>query len=306
MKKILISILLLVPVLGWGQGRIMKYNGKIMMFNNQRMMVPSWADEIADSYIDMNPHFSTLYAAEIIEYLQIVLDKNYVMPDNSDNYYTVYGPQGQDKKVADFLHYVRFYDSLYQFTLSIPKTGDVMKWQLEDSIYTQNNIPNHQITGTGKGLLTSTDGFSGVNGTVYMGGTNFTGELPNLGFNYNRLFVNSNAYFGKVPDINNSNHDRISIAGNFFTDIEGVSNMLNSGFEQYIATDNNFTESAIEKLFEDFHNYWVTQANAPGANAAINVSGGSSAPPNTTTQGYITAIEAVFDASIYTITITTN
>jgi len=52
------------------------------------------------------------------------------------------------------------------------------------------DIPSHQITGTGKGLLTSTDGFTGVNSTTtYMGGASFTGEIPNYQFDFKRFFA---------------------------------------------------------------------------------------------------------------------
>jgi hypothetical protein len=268
--------------------------------------VKTWADSITESYLSNNTHFSTYFADEVTEYFSEVLDSGYVMPDGSDNYYTVFGPEGQEKKEADWLVYVRFFDTLFQSTLSIPNTGNTLKWQLEDSIYTQNDIPNHKISNSGKGLITSTDAFTGINGNVYLGATTFTGEFTNFNWGFNRLFANQNSYFGTFPNINNPTCQRINISSNFFSGIEGASNFVNNNFNQFFGTDNEFTEQALENLFEDFHNYWVIQANTPIQNVTVNVSGGISASPNATTQTYISELESEFTGAGFTITITTN
>jgi hypothetical protein len=309
MKRYLIILAFLpLTLISWGQITISELNGLIWTFQGKAVTftIPSWADTIFNDYVSINNHFSQLYQDEIEDYFNIVLDEDYIMPDASDNYYKVFGHEGLGKKTADWLHFIRTYDTLFQSTLSVPKTGDVMKWQIEDSIYLQNDIPNHKMRSTGQGLLTSTDGFTGINGTVYMGATTFTGEFPTVDWGFNRLFINANSYFGTFPNIQNSTCQRITIGSNYFSGFEGASGFVNNNFQQLIANENEFTAEALETLFYDFNDWWVVQNNPPTQTVTINVSGGISATPNTTTQGYITAIEAKFDASAFTITILTN
>jgi len=92
--------------------------------------------------------------------------------------YNTFGPPGQNKSVCDFVLGFRFTDDIT--TKGWSKSGDVLRWDADGTIYTQDDLPNHTI-GAGAGIITvsTTDGWSGLT-SVSIQNSPFTGSIPHF------------------------------------------------------------------------------------------------------------------------------
>lgn len=75
--------------------------------------------------------------------------------------HTTFGPGGQDKTECDFLLVLQATGNIT--TQSNTKTGDQLRWDIDGTVSTQNNLPAHTL-GAGAGIITvsSTDGWAGL------------------------------------------------------------------------------------------------------------------------------------------------
>lgn len=199
MKKILIILLILSPLYIIGQKTVLlkTSSGKLVAFQtslvSHQVDTTEFAERMSASYLSNNSHFSTAYAYTVNNYILDIMDENYVMPDASDNWYTRY----KDSTNSNWFHILSFDDDISLKTIS--KSGATLVWQLEESIYTQDNLPNHTYTGDGLGILTSPDGWSGVTG-FRLDNNNFVNNISKYDLpNTTIFYCNSNTLDGTVP-----------------------------------------------------------------------------------------------------------
>jgi hypothetical protein len=127
----------------------------------------TWADDMLASYISLH---TTLPAGVETELLSRLQPGGYL--------YTTFGPDGQDKSVCDFV--LGFLTTGDITTRTCLKTDDALRWDIDGTVTTQDDLPAHTL-GAGDGIVTvsTTDGWSGLS-VLNMSGNPFTGQFPNL------------------------------------------------------------------------------------------------------------------------------
>lgn len=143
---------------GWGRGR-WGFSGS----GTASEARVEWADDMVADYEDRHGYLGSTVRDELYDRL-------------ASGY--LYNTFAATKTECDFLFLLQFNGNLV--TAVWAKTGDILRWQMDDSVYVQNNIHSH-TKGTGAGILTvsSTDGFSGVT-QVNFDSEPVTGIMPQL------------------------------------------------------------------------------------------------------------------------------
>lgn len=158
----------------------------------------AWPDAMLASYRTRNPEqahwFDTTTAGEETEAeLLSRLSSGYL--------YDTFGPDGQNRSVCDFVYVLRTTGNITSRTCT--KTGDTLRWDVDGTVYSQNNLPAHTL-GAGAGVVTvsSTDIWTGL--TLFAFNTNnFIGGIPRI-CSHTALTVfvcNANQLTGSIPDL---------------------------------------------------------------------------------------------------------
>lgn len=118
----------------------------------------AWWDKMWSSYTQLNPG---VYSKAIATEFKRRMKPDYVDSAGTGYYYNTFGPSGLNKTTADWIGIMVTSSA----TTARPntKTGATLKWNLDGTIITQNNLPAY-TKGANAGIITftSTDGFSGV------------------------------------------------------------------------------------------------------------------------------------------------
>ena len=144
-RTILLCIILLISNLycgGWGNAG--KYGR-----NTRVRRIVDWQQNILDSYEVLRGDLSSEAELELTERLArgAYLD-------------STFGLNGQHRRSADFLAHFIINDNTTERAWI--KSGATMRWDIDGTVYNQNNFPEHTLDGDGIVTLSSTDGFSGV------------------------------------------------------------------------------------------------------------------------------------------------
>jgi len=157
----------------------------------------TWTLAMVESYKEINAHAD--YPEEVLAEL-----RHRLMPGGY--LHTTFGPGGQNKTTCDFLLLFEFYNDIG--TTATDKTGDALRWDMDDLISLQNSVPDHSFgAGSGLGICTvsSTDGWGGIS-IFRLASNNFNGFLPKCSFpNATHFYVYSNNFSGACPDVDMPN-----------------------------------------------------------------------------------------------------
>jgi len=174
--------------------------GISICLNSNSTMGESPIQSVISDYISRNPHFTASTISDVSAKLTEILDPEYVMPDSSANYYSVFiDPEdGLGKTTSEWIYLWKMTKTTLTRTNAC--TGATPKWHMGNSIYNQVNCPAHTfVTGEDWVIYTSTDSFAGL--TSFTINTNgFTGEMPFFTFNttLQYLVVYDNLFTGDL------------------------------------------------------------------------------------------------------------
>jgi hypothetical protein len=292
-----------------------------------------WKNSMITSYLSLNSHYGSAFQTAVTTLLDEWFDESYVMPDASTNYYDEFGPSGLNKTTADWFLVMRFDGDITSRTTN--KTGDTLKWQLDDSVYDQNNLPSHTLgAGDGWCLVSTTDGWTGV--TLFAVNTNnFTSFIPNFDFpNAVNLFLRLNDFEGDIS-VWSTNLESNTVLQSLFADDQSLSGDLTTwdtafsnmpdlnviqmdnndftglfvpnsvGLQTYNMQNNNVGTSGLDAFLSGLNTFYAS--NAPTSDLNVTISGGTMGIPtggNSNTDRL--AIIATFVTAGHTATITNN
>jgi hypothetical protein len=284
-----------------------------------------WATNMLASYRALNPEQATWFDGAGA-FAQTELQER-LAPGGYLN--DTFGPSGQNKSTCDFVYLL--FTSGDIVSQAIAKSGATIRWNIDGTIYNQNDLPSH-TKGAGAGIVTlsSTDGWSGV-AIFRINSNSFSGNCPNFAFPAVTLFwIDNNSFIGNCPNfalpdvttlrIHNNSFigncpnfafpavTTFRIAGNSFSGIEvgtisfvtGTSNLKN--FQVHI---NNLPQADIDRLLAAYHTHRTYYAGLAG-NLTFNLSGGSNAAPSATGLTHRQEIIDAFVAAGKTAAITVN
>lgn len=120
----------------------------------------TWAAKMAKSYFLELHNFEKYEAWEVYEFIKRMLP-DHVDSSGTGYYYNTFGPNGQNKTIADFIMLLKAGGNLISNSWS--KTGVLLRWNQDSSITNSNTMPAY-TRGTNLGIVTvtSTDGWNGV------------------------------------------------------------------------------------------------------------------------------------------------
>lgn len=151
----------------------------------------SWPEEMLASYLERNSH-ATLSIDARTELLLRLQPGEYL--------HTTFGPGGQDKVVCDFLKLFEFDANLVD--RSVGKTGDLFRWDVDNTVYFQNSWPVHTIDPAKPNVVTlsTTDSWVGLS-LFYMHGQHLTNAFPTFAdcSNLQSMYSGDNAFVGNLP-----------------------------------------------------------------------------------------------------------
>jgi len=170
-----------------------------------------WAEQMVQSYQDLNSH-ATLSQAVLDELLSRLWPGKYLND--------TFGPNGQNKKVCDFLYLMEF--NANTALGYVTKTGDTFRWDFDGDVQNFNAPPAHTLDqGQVSGICTvsSTDGWEGV--TVFnLTNNNFFATCPKFDFPSITTFnLTNNDFAGAIPAFDFPLVQGFQIYGNLWTSI---------------------------------------------------------------------------------------
>ncbi len=150
-----------------------------------------------------------------------------------------FGMGGQEKLVADFIYLLTIDGDVT--SRNIIKTGDIIRWDIDGTIYNQDDLPDH-VLGAGDGVVTftSTDVWAGITMFI-LNDNNFTGQLPVFNFvNTTDFQIGDNGF---TVNINISNFAAIiTFITNANPAVTSITNPVSSAlFSTYNANTCNLT-----------------------------------------------------------------
>jgi len=171
-----------------------------------------WAEQMLASYRALNPEQAPWFdgaGAFAQTELQTRLAPGGYLNDT-------FGPSGQNKSVCDFVYLLYTTGNIASRTIA--KSGATIRWNIDGTIYNQNNLPAHtKGAGAGIATLSSTDGWSGVTG-FRVNNNSFSGNCPNLAFPNVTVFNSSdNSFSGNCPNFAFPNVTTFFIYNNSFS-----------------------------------------------------------------------------------------
>ena len=113
--------------------------------------------------------------------------------------YETFGPPGQNKTECDFLLVLQATGDITAGG-TVTKTGDALRWDIDGTVTTQNNLPAHTL-GAGDGVITvsSTDGWSGLT-ELNWEGRNIGGDISGFSAltSLSLMYLNSTDVSGDI------------------------------------------------------------------------------------------------------------
>ncbi len=200
--------------------------------NNSSFYSPTreeWAEDMLASYQSLNGALSGPLQANLLARFE------------ADYMWDTFGFAigGQGKSVANFIYLLTIDGDIT--ARGITKSGDIIRWDIDGTVYDQNNLPDHTL-GVGDGVLTfsSTDIWSGI--TVFnISVNNFTGTCPEFVFaNCTQFYVFENDFTGalNISNFTSLTEFRCEINAN----ITSIANPVSSAiFTHYTADNCNLT-----------------------------------------------------------------
>jgi hypothetical protein len=137
---------------------------------------------------------------------------------------------------------------------TIAKTGAPLRWDVDGTIYNQNNLPTHTIQSNGV-FLCSAENF--LNLTQFLINTNqFSGAAPNWNFpNLTQFFINTNQFSGAAPNWNFPNLTQFFIHTNQFTGAAPNWNFPN--LTLFVIRNNQFSGTAPNWNFPNLSSFII-------------------------------------------------
>lgn len=143
----------------------------------------TWVNKMLVSYFDnINTHFDSTSKSAYLPVLQSRLQPTYVDSSGTGYLYNTFGPSGQNKTVCDFI--ALFHSTIATFPARVVlKTGATLRWNCNDTIYIQNNLPLYSGGGASVFFtMSSTDGFTNISSI----------QLYQMSISYDFPVINSN------------------------------------------------------------------------------------------------------------------
>jgi hypothetical protein len=190
-----------------GLGGVQGVNGII-----GRPTAAQWATNMLASYRALNPEQAPWFDGAGA-FAQSELQARLAPGGYLNN---TFGPNGQNKSTCDFVYLL--YTTGNIVSQAINKSGATIRWNIDGTIYNQNNLPAHtKGAGAGIATLSSTDGWSGVTG-FRVNNNSFSGNCPNLAFPNVAVFNSSdNSFSGNCPNFAFPNVTTFFIHSNSFS-----------------------------------------------------------------------------------------
>lgn len=232
----------------------------------------AWINLMVNKYLVFNSHYDSPTASDAETALRKYLASSYVMADASDNYFKVFGPAGLNKQAPDFILFFSFDPGTASTEETCTKTGDTLKWNLDDVIYNQNNSPA-RLAGSGDGyaIVTTTDGWDGL--TTFKVADAYNQNPPFVSWNNLTSFnYFANQFTGTFPNIVTPQLDFFGIEFNSFTGIVGNgSNIISLQATGWFLETNTMNATTIDNILQMLDNFFM--ANTPIDDFEIDVSG---------------------------------
>jgi hypothetical protein len=172
----------------------------------------NWPADMLASYRALNPEQATWFdgegASAQTELLARLQPGGYLE--------LTFGPSGQNRSACDFLYLLRTSGNIV--SRFFQKGGATLRWQVDGTTYTQNNLPSHTL-GAGAGIITvsSLDGWAGVL-NVQITDNALSGTLPSFRFpSASVLFLGRNQFSGNFPNLSLPNVQEFAIDNNQFS-----------------------------------------------------------------------------------------
>ena len=249
-----------------------------------------FASKMWSSYIQLNPG---VYSDAIATEFKRRMKPDYVDSAGTGYYYTTFGPSGLNKTTADWIG-IMVTDSA-TIVKTNTKTGATIKWNMDGTIVTQNNLPAYtKNANAGIITFTSTDGFGGVtafdcsqcNLSHLSGLSSFVNIASLICFN-NKLTLLTTYQWSKLTTF--------GCSGNLLTSLTTYSwpllvtfncsgnllvSLLNTGTRN-ISVDNESFNLYPTTAVDSRLSYWnsVLAATPPVKNLNINLSGATMGIP---------------------------
>jgi hypothetical protein len=217
----------------------------------------SWPEAMLSSYRLRNPEQAAWFdegaaGAEAEAELLSRLSRGYL--------YATFGPKGQNRSACDFVYLLSFTNDI--IPRGVAKTGEALRWDIDGTIYAQNDFDFHEI-GSGKGIATvsSTD--------IWAGLTSFQ--------------IHVNSFRGGIPRI--ANHTAVEVFNCQSTDMTGalprVSDNVSLGNADFSSCKlSGWSGGTVSASLDQFyaHNQespgtGLSQANVDGILAAFDAAG---------------------------------
>jgi hypothetical protein len=262
-----------------------------------------WAEQMLASYRALNPEQAPWFDGAGA-FAQTELQER-LAPGGYLN--DTFGPSGQNKTTCDFVYLL--YTTGNIVSRPITKTGATIRWNIDGTIYNQNDLPSH-TKGAGAGVVTlsSTDGWSGViEFRIFI--NSFSGNCPLFVFpNVATFRIEVNSFSGNCPDFAFPNLAVFWIQANSFSGIvAGTISFVagTSNLKTIEAQVNNLPQADIDRLLAAYHTHRAYYAGLAG-NLTFNLSGAGNAAPSVTGLAHRQEIIDAFVAAGKTAAITVN
>ena len=253
-----------------------------------------FASKMWSSYTQLNPG---VYSEAIATEFKRRMKPDYVDSAGTGYYYNTFGPSGLNKTTADWIGMMVTSSATTARTNA--KTGATLKWNLDGTIITQNNLPAY-TKGANAGIITFTsiDGFSGV--------TTFdcsAGDLTHLSglYGYTNL-VNLYCSSNKLTSLTTYAWTNLV---NLYCNSNQLTSIANIGTKN-ISTDredtNKYSTAMVDSRLAYYNTMFAT--NPPIKNLTLNLSGATMGiPTGAGSNTDLLGILAKFTAAGFTATI---
>jgi hypothetical protein len=258
-----------------------------------------FSSKMWSSYTQLNPG---VYSEAIATEFKNRMKPTYVDSAGTGYYYNTFGPPGLNKKTADWIYMLTTGGNVLNRTIS--KSGAIMKWNLDGTVLTQNNLPAY-TKGVNAGIITftSTDGFGGVTYVDLL--TNpFNGVCPTFVFiNTTRLAISGTPNFtGVLPNFNAPKIVDFFAQDSKFSSVVSIAGFATNNVSQFALTNNTFNTANVDYVLAYFNSMFAL--TIPKKNMTLNLSGATMGiPTGAGSNTDLLGILAKFTAAGFTATI---
>lgn len=231
-----------------------------------------WPDLMLASYRELNPIQAVWFDANPADEAELLARLTVLEPD--------FGAETD----AGFIYFMRNNGLLSGKTIT--KSGDILRWDVNGTIFNQNDMPNDFTSGLKYISATSTDGWSGIT-RWDLSSNNFEGGCCNFNFENNLLmYIQGNDFTLELPNFNMPNLQDIRANSMDFEAIEGF-DFVTINLGVILISSNSFDEISVDGMLSA-----LVTANKTTGSMAVYLNGGTNAPPSAAGLADKTTLEA--------------